>query len=230
MTHADAATTDPSTRPVRLLVTGAVATVVIGFVVGFLIGGRGTGRPDGTVTASGDRLATTSTGVPPTSTADPAETPTSTSTSTSVSSTSTTTESTTTTDAVPSTVLATTTAPPVVSVAPTTAPAVTTVPPTFAPSRVVVSYARDGAGRLVVPRYGSATVVIANEGGLAQQWLVTGSGFSTAGPTQGHLAPGQSVAVSILAPREELPLGEINGIISVLGAIEPTVAFVIPAA
>jgi hypothetical protein len=95
---------------------------------------------------------------------------------------------------------------------------------------VVVSYSTDSRGRLVLPRNGSSTLLIINEGGQPQQWLVTGTGFTTSGPSQGTLPPGQTVTVTVLAPRNELPGNEINGTISVLGAVNPSVPFVIPAA
>jgi hypothetical protein len=205
-----------SPRPVRVLVAAGVATVVLGFVVGFAIGGR---SGDGA-----DTLTAAST-VPPTpAPSSTATTPAPSSTQT----TSSTTSSTTTTEA-PTTTTAPTTVAPTTAVDTTAAPP-TTPAPTFAPSRVVVSYATDGGGRLILPRSGSANLVITNEGGLAQQWLVTGTGFTTAGASQGTLAPGQTTTITVVAPREELPSNQIVGVISVLGAVNPTVPFVIPAA
>jgi len=203
----------------RLLVAGAVATVVVGFVVGFALGGRGPAESGDSVTAAdtSTSISTTTTGAPATSGPPTTAAPSTTSPPTTEAPVST-------TEAPPTTVA---TVPPTVA---TPVPTPTTVPSTFVPSRVVVSYAADGSGRLVLPRSGSATLVITNEGGLAQQWLVTGTGFTTAGATQGSLAPGATVTVTIVAPREELPLGAVSGIISVLGSINPTVAFVIPAA
>lgn len=211
-----------ASRSVRLLVAGGVATVVIGFVVGFLLGGRGPGPSTDTVTAAGSStsIATTTSSTTAPSTSAPTTTEPAPSSTTGPSTTAapvpTTEAPTTTSVVVPTTVV--------------TLPPPTTVAPTFAPSRVVVSYGADASGRLVVPRTGSATLVITNEGGLAQQWLVTGTGFTTIGATQGTLGPGQTVTVSIVAPLEELPLGEVPGIISVLGAVNPTIAFVIPPA
>jgi hypothetical protein len=147
-----------------------------------------------------------------------------------VASTSTSTVTTTTTAPAPTTV----TTAPVVTAPPTTRAVVTTAAPvvtTPAPPRVQVFYATDAAGRLVVPRGGSAVITIANSGGLASQWLVTGAGFTTGGgPTQGTLEPGQSATVVIAPPPGGLPAREVPGTISVLGAINSTVPFVIPAA
>lgn len=220
---ASAGPSPAASRSVRLLAAAGVATVVVGFVVGFALGGRGPGSTTDTVTAAGSStsIATTSTTAAP-----PTSEPTSTTTEPAPSST---TRPPTTEAPAPTTEAPTTTTIPVPTTVATPSPP-TTVPPTFAPSRVVVSYGADGSGRLVVPRSGSATLVITNEGGLAQQWLVTGTGFTAVGATQGTLGPGQTVTVSIVAPREELPLGEVPGIISVLGAVNPTIAFVIPPA
>jgi hypothetical protein len=205
----------------RLLVVGAVATVVIGFVVGFALGGR---SGDDALTASAP-VSSTTTLAPPTSAS------TTTTTDTSASSTTSSSPPTSTTT-VPTTVAPTTTAPTTVvaptSTTPVTVAVPTTVATTVAPSRVVVSHATDGSGRLIIPRHGSANLVITNQGGLAQQWLVTGTGFTTVGASQGTLGPGQTVTVTLVAPPGELPSGEINGTVSVLGAVNPTVAFVIP--
>lgn len=201
-----------------------MATVVVGFVVGFALGGR-SGDDGDRVIAADPAQTTTSTS---TTTTAPTAGPSSTEAPASSTTAPPTTVTTATTAEVPETTAPPTSAAPVTSVA-TTAPPPTTPPPTFAPSRVVVSYATDGRGRLILPRSGSANLVVTNEGGLAQQWLVTGTGFSVAGPTQGSLAPGQTVTITVVAPREELPSNEIDGVISVLGAINPTVPFVIPA-
>ena len=201
----------------RPLVGGAVATVVVGFVVGFALGGRSTG-PDETTAAGPTPSSSSTTTTAPTTTSGP----------TTTAPTSTTMPSTTSTTVVTTTVAPTTTA--VVTTVPTTAAPVTTTAPVVAPSRVVVSYATDGRGRFILPRVGSANLVITNEGGLAQQWLVTGTGFTTAGPSQGSLGAGQTVTVIVVAPPGELPTGEINGTISVLGAVNSNVPFVIPPA
>ena len=58
----------------------------------------------------------------------------------------------------------------------------------------------------------------------------SGTGFTTVGASQGSLSPGQTAVVTVVAPPGELPTGEITGIISVLGAVNPTVPFVIPPA
>ena len=208
----------------RLLVAGAVATIVVGFVVGFALGGRsGDGDDDG-LTAAGS-IPTSST----TTTAAPPSTDGSSST-TGAPASSTTTRPSTTSSTEP---VAVTEAPPTTT--PATSAVVTTAPPppvatTFAPSRVIVSYSTDGSGRLVIPRSGSASLVITNEGGLAQQWLVTGTGFTTVGASQGSLGPGQTTVVTLVAPPGELQTGELTGTISVLGAVNPAIAFVIPAA
>lgn len=94
----------------------------------------------------------------------------------------------------------------------------------------MVTYGADGANRFVIPRGGAATLTIRNTGGSASQWLVTGSGFSLRSASQGTLQPGQSAAVVIGPPAGELPLGEITGTISVLGAANSSIAFVIPRA
>jgi hypothetical protein len=212
-----------SPRSLRLLAAGAVATVVVGFVVGFALGGR-SGGDDVTAAGPGPSSTTTTTSSTAPDRSTTTEAP---SSSTTARPTSTTTSSTTTV-----TVVDTTEAPPT-SVVPFPTIATTVAPPTtvaVVPSRVVVSHGADPAGRLVIPRLGSATLVITNQGGLAQQWLVTGTGFTTAGPTQGSLGPGQTVTVTVLPPPGELPSSELTGIISVLGAVNPSVAFVIPPA
>jgi len=104
------------------------------------------------------------------------------------------------------------------------------VPSTLAPPRVEVLYAADAANRVVIPRVGAATLTIRNTGGSASQWLVTGSGFSVRSPSQGTLQAGQSTTVSVGAPAGELPRSEISGTISVLGAVNSRIAFVIPRA
>ena len=216
-------TASPSpARPLRLLVGGAAATIVIGFVVGFALGGRSGDREDVTAAGSIPPSSTTTTAAPPTTAG---------SSSTTSAPTSSTTRSSTTPSTEP---VATTEAPPPSST-PTSVVVTTAAPPppvvtTFAPSRVVVSYSTDGSGRLVIPRSGSATLVITNEGGLAQQWLVTGTGFTTVGASQGSVGPGQTSVVTVVAPPGEIQTGEIYGIISVLGAVNPTIAFVIPPA
>jgi len=210
-----------STRSLRLLAAGAVATVVVGFVIGFAIGGRST-ADDVTAAGPGPAMITTTTSPPAPDRSSTTEAPaTSTTTSTTSTSTTTTVAVVDTTEAPPTSIV------PFPTIATTVAPP-TTVP--VVPSRVVVSYGADSAGRLVIPRSGSANLVITNQGGLPQQWLVTGTGFTTVGGSQGSLAAGQTVTVTVLAPPGELPSGEINGIISVLGAVNPTIAFVIPPA
>lgn len=205
----------------RLLVAGAVATVVVGFVIGFALGGRGDDGGDSLTAAAPSTTATSA----PTSTTEG-----STTTEAPASTTTTATPRSTATTAVATTEAPTTTeVVPFPTIPPTLAPT-TAAPPTYAPPRVVVSYATDGSGRLIIPRAGTANLVITNEGGVPQQWLVTGTGFGTVGATQGSLSPGQTVTVTLVAPPGELPTGEIPGIISVLGAVNPTVAFVIPPA
>jgi hypothetical protein len=221
---ADPLTAAPApARPLRLLVAGAAATIVVGFVVGFALGGRS--GDGGDVTAAGSIPTSSSS---PTTAAPPSTGGSSSTTSPPAS--STTTRPSTTSSSAP---VAVTEAPPTTS--PTSAVVTTAAPPpsvatTVAPSRVVVSYGTDGSGRLVIPRSGSASLVITNEGGLAQQWLVTGTGFTTVGPAQGSVGPGQTTVVTVVAPPGELPSGELTGTISVLGAVNPSIAFVIPPA
>jgi hypothetical protein len=208
----------------RVLVAAAVATVLLGFALGYGLATRST-RSSG-ATASAPPPSSTGaagTAVPPTTGA-----------------------STTTTEA-------TTTAPPTITAPPTTAPSTTatTAPPTtptpsptttavattaprppstLGPPRVEVTYGADGANRFVIPRTGTATLTIRNTGGSASQWLVTGSGFSLRSASQGTLQPGQSAAVIIGPPAGELPRNEITGTISVLGAANSAIVFVIPRA
>jgi hypothetical protein len=217
----------------RVLVAAAVATVLLGFALGYGLATRST-RSSG-ATASAPPPSSTGaagTAVPPTTGAPTTAPPT--------------TASTTTTEA-------TTTAPPTITAPPTTAPSTTatTAPPTtptpsptttavattaprppstLGPPRVEVTYGADGANRFVIPRTGTATLTIRNTGGSASQWLVTGSGFSLRSASQGTLQPGQSAAVIIGPPAGELPRNEITGTISVLGAANSAIVFVIPRA
>jgi hypothetical protein len=104
-------------------------------------------------------------------------------------------------------------------------------PTTYAPPRVVVSFASDGSGRLVVPRQGTVSFTVSNQGGLASQYLVSASGVSLGGgAVQGTLQPGQSVSLSVGPPPGDLSRTEKTGTISVLGAINSSIPFVIPAA
>ena len=223
MTEPASSGSPSSGRSLRLLLAGAALTVVVGFAVGFGLGERGSTDADEATTAAGPATSVPST-VPPSSSVPTTELAPTTTVAPPTTVTTTTTSVVTTTEAPTTTVV-------VVPTAVVTTPAPTTMPPpTLAPSRVVVSYAADAGGRLVVPRSGAATLVVTNEGGLAQQWLVTGTGFTTAGPTQGSLAGGQSVTVTILPPPGELPLDAVTGTISVLGATNPSVGFVIPPA
>ncbi len=213
-------------------------TVLVGFGAGFALAGPRGGSPSEPVAAgSGSTTTSTSAAPKPTSSELASTTPPTTTTIDS----STTTSPAPTITAAPTTVA--TTAAPTTAVAPvpTTAPRPTLpptsrpVPPapptTFAPPKVSVTFAADANGRLVVPRVGSATMVLTNTGGLASQWLLTGTGFATTGgPTQGTIGPGQSVLIAITAPPGELSKAAIPGIISILGATNSNVAFVIPAA
>ena len=111
----------------------------------------------------------------------------------------------------------------------TAAPTTSRVPSTLAPPRVEVLYAADAQNRLVIPRTGTATLTIRNSGGLASQWLVTGSGFSVRTASQGTVQGGDTALVVVGPPAGELPRTERTGTISVLGAVNSAIPFVIPA-
>jgi hypothetical protein len=207
------------------LIVGAVLTIIVGFGLGFVLSGtRSSGNRS--TTAAGITTTTSST----TTTTGVVRT----STSASTTEAPTTTVAPTTTTAAPTTVAPTTapiTVAPTISTVPRTAPPTVAPPTTYAPPKVLVTYAADSQGRLVIPRSGSATITVTNQGGLASQWLVTGSGFTTGGgQSQGTLGPGQSQFISVFPPAGEIPRSEQHGIISVLGATNPSVPFVIPAA
>lgn len=210
--------------PPRLLVVLGVLTVVLGFALGFGLAAR---RP------ATESAITTGTSVPPqpatTATTEAAPTgattavPSSEAPTTATTTTTTTSVATTVAPAAPVTVAPVTTARPTVV---TTAPPVAT---TAAPPRVLVTYTTDAFGRLLLPRAGTATLVITNSGGLASQWLVTGAGFRIVGAaSQGTLGPGQSTNVVIAPPAGDLPAREITGTVSVLGAINSSIPFAIP--
>lgn len=214
------------------VVAMAVLTIVLGFGLGFGLAGRGasgptptdplTAAPAGTVreaVVSEPPEDTVTAPAPSTTAADPS----------SIDSV---------TVAPPTITAAPPTAPPPVpsTVAPTTATIRTVVPTTGvaattpAPPRVVASFAADASGRLVIPRGGTATVEIRNEGGLASQYVVTGTGFTFGGAaSQGTLEPGARVTLVVAPPRSELPATDVVGVISVLGAVNGSIPFVIPA-
>jgi hypothetical protein len=207
-----------------LLIGAAMLTIVTGFGLGFALSGT-RGRSGGSSLAAGS-TSTAVTTVPTTArvTVPPTE------------ATTTTTEARATTTAAPTTIAPTTTRAPttlpvIVPTTPPPTPPPTQAPPTtYSPPKVLVTYAADAQGRLVVPRVGTATLTVTNQGGLASQWIVTGSGFSVVGgATQGTLAPGQSQFISIGIPGGEIPKTEITGIISVLGALNPSIQLVIHA-
>lgn len=210
--------------PPRPLVVLGVLTVVVGFALGFGLAAR---RP------ATESAITTGTSAPPPATAAPATTeaaPTSETTAAPSTAAPTTATTTTTTTSVATTVV--TTAPVTVAPVTTARPVVTTAPPvvtTAAPPRVLVTYPTDAFGRLLLPRAGTATLVITNSGGLASQWLVTGTGFRIVGAaSQGTLGPGQSANVVIAPPSGDLPAREITGTVSVLGAINSSIPFATP--
>jgi hypothetical protein len=214
-----------STPNRNALIVGAVLTILVGFGLGFVLSGtRGSGDRSTTaagITTTSSSSTTTTSAERPTTSASTTEPP------TTIAPTTTTTAPTTT---VPPPTTPITVAPTIVTV-PRTAPPTVAPPTTYAPPKVLVTFAADAKGRLVIPRVGSATLTITNQGGLASQWLVTGSGFTTGGgQSQGTLGPGQSQFISVFPPAGEIPKGEQTGIISVLGAMNPSVTFVIPAA
>lgn len=219
-----------STRPALLALLAAV-TIIVGFGSGFLVATRSgpSGRtdtaapvvitPSSTTAPSASVVETTTTTEPATTTVPPTTEPPTTATT--------------------ATTVATTTPPPVTAPPTTpkplsTQPVVITSPPTtpLAPPKLELTFPRDGLGRLVIPRKGTASFTITNSGGLSSQWLVTGTGFVTAngGTAQGTLLPGGSVIVTVMPPPVELPKGEVTGSITVLGAVNPNIPFVITAA
>lgn len=208
----------------------AALTALCGFGLGFALAVGGASKtPVEDLAAQADGASTTTARLPPSTRAAPVRTAPPTTEAT------TTTEApTTTTTAVPTTVASTLPVPPT-TVATTQPPVVVTVAPpptTLAPPRVQVTYAADRFGRLMLPRSGYALLTLTNRGGQASQWLITGTGFRTAGSgsAQGTLAPGQTATVTVQAPSGELPDNEITGVIQVLGAVNSAVPFVIPKA
>jgi len=220
------ATATTSTPARGVVIAAAMLTIVVGFGLGFALSGmRSSDR--GTLTAAATSSTTAvPTTIAPRTTVAPTLPPTTAAP---------TTQAVTTTSIAATTTAAPTTAPIVTLPVPTTprpTPPPTQAPPTtYAPPKVLVTYAADPQGRFVVPRVGTATLTVTNQGGLASQWLVTGSGFAiSGGPSQGTLQPGQSAFISISVPPGEIPATELTGVISILGALNPSIAFVIPAA
>lgn len=217
------APTDPARK---LLVVGAAVAIVLGFAAGFALAGarsrssRG-GEQAASVTTTTAAVTIAPTIEEPSTTEAPSTEP--------ATSETTTTAATSTTSAVSTTLAPTTAAPSTTQRQVVTTTSVVVAPPsTFAPPHIQVTYPADAAGRLVIPRGGSATFTISNTGGLASQWLVSGTGFSTGGSaTRGTLGPGQSTSVTVGPPPGELPNGDLTGSIDVLGAVNPTIPFVI---
>lgn len=178
--------------------------MVVGFAFGFGLAraGRGNGgQAAAPTTTSTVALRSSTTSEPVTTSTGPA--------------TSTSTSTTTTTLVTPST--STTTAPPSTSSAPTTTREVTTTTAPPAPALLLVDYARDASGRLVLPRGGTAAVTISNVGGKRQQWLLAGFGYVSAnGVSGGTLEPGVSVT-ALVAPLPGATAGTV-GTLTVLGA------------
>lgn len=227
----------------RLVVAAAVVTVLLGFTLGFGLAQRNQGASptvaaDGPTTSASSSAPTSAPAVGGTTTPDPPRTePPASALTTDPPTTSSTAPAPTEPPTTPAPPPPTTAAPVATPPAPTTVRTViVTVPPTsrvtstLAPPRVEVLYAADAANRVVIPRVGTATLTIRNTGGSASQWLVTGTGFSVKSASQGTLQGGQSTTVLVGAPPGDLPRNELTGTISVLGAVNPSIGFVIPRA
>lgn len=145
-----------------------------------------TSRPKRTETATAPGSTTTSTAAPETTPIDSVTTepalP-----STTASSPSTTPTSTMPTTTV-STFLTTTTRPPTTTAPPTTQPP---------PALISVSYLQDPSGRLVVPPGGSATLTLVNTGGQPGQWFLRVSSEFRLSATDGSLAPGERITITV---------------------------------
>ncbi len=77
-----------------------------------------------------------------------------------------------------------------------------------------------------MPRKATASFELTNTGGLATQYLLSGTGFVSVGFQQGTLNPGQSVTVTI-APGANLPDSEVSSAVNVLGPNPLAVLFVV---